>query len=380
VLGAHITALGVLRRLARTGVRTYVLSRDLELVRHSRFYRNLPGALDGSSGNLANQLRHAGLDGAVLVPCSDEMLVEVASLPPDLASRFVASIPPRETAVQLVDKAMLARLLGEAGVAHPRTVELRAPEDLDSVDTDTLLRSFIKPTHSQAFAREFNCKGFHVDDLPSAKRQVSETLARGFALVLQEMIPGPASHQMCVDGFVDREGRIRGLFARRWLLKWPRDLGESCLSVSVPLTEVSEAVDLAVRAIRVLRYRGVFSVELKKSEVDGAFRVLEINMRPWWYVGFTCRAGMDVCRMIYLDALGQPVPEAEEYRVPVYSVYPRLEWHARRALPRKDRRVLPTQLRVWLTGVQPIFEWTDPGPAAHDVARRLAERLHSPWR
>jgi len=47
----------------------------------------------------------------------------------------------------------------------------------------------------------------------------------------------------------------------------------------------------------------VFSAEFKFDERDGLFKILEVNARPWWYVDFAARCGVDVCRMAYRDAL-----------------------------------------------------------------------------
>ena len=47
---------------------------------------------------------------------------------------------------------------------------------------------------------------------------------------------------------------------------------------------------------------------------DGQFKILEINARPWWYVEFASRCGVDVCTMSYRDALESPVTSVTDYQ------------------------------------------------------------------
>ena len=375
VLGDTITALGVMRRMAKLGVRSYVTSRQPGFERASRWYHRAPG-LDGppEPGGLETWLSRVALERAVLFPCSDEALVEVAGLSEETKCRFRASVPPLATATALVDKSSLAHLLAAAQIAHPTTVELKRREDLARVSDAVLSCSFLKPAQSQAFCRAFNVKALHIDGRRSAEEQLDRVLSRGFEVVLQEMIPGPATNQVCIDGFIDREGRTRARFARRWLRKLPADFGESSLAVSIPLAEVAEAVELAERALGLLPYRGFFSVELKKHEGDGRYRVLEVNTRPWWYIGFTCAAGIDMCAMAYADALDRPVEDAGPYRIGMHVAYPTLDWHARLRAPPSERESLPKAIATWLSAVQPIFSWSDPGPSLADIGRRLGAR------
>ena len=71
-------------------------------------------------------------------------------------------------------------------------------------------------------------------------------------------------------------------------------------------------------------YRGIFSGEFKRDPRDGRFKLLEINTRPWWFIDFAVRCGVDVCRMAYDDAQGLPVTAVSEYKVGVYVRLPLL--------------------------------------------------------
>lgn len=375
VLGTGITALGVIRRLGRLGVHGYLVSDRPAFIRGSRWYRPTRLLSAPEPGDLPEWLAALPIERAALIPCSDTWLEAVASLPAAVSARFPASVPPQATARRLVDKLLLAELLENAGVPHPRTVELRTPADWERIDVKMKAETFLKPVQSQQFFEVFHRKAFTIGDPGEDDLRIAAALERGLGLVVQEMIPGPADHQLCVDGFVDRGGNVRARFARRWLRKYPGDFGESCLAVSIPLDEVAEGVELADRTIGLLPYRGVFSVELKKDPRDGRYRVLEVNARPWWYIGFTCRAGVDVCRMAYQDALGETIETVEGYQVGLQSAYPELDWHAVRSMPPAERPGMLRLVSTWLRAVQPVFSWDDPGPQLLVFLTRIRRRL-----
>jgi len=59
----------------------------------------------------------------------------------------------------------------------------------------------------------------------------------------------------------------------------------------------------------------VFSAEFKFDERDGLFKLLEVNARPWWYVDFADRCGVDVCGMAFRDALGEEIEPVTGYKL-----------------------------------------------------------------
>ena len=84
--------------------------------------------------------------------------------------------------------------------------------------------------------------------------------------------------------------------------------------VSVPLADVRAPSTPCGACSAQSSYRGIFSAEFKRDPRDGLFKLLEVNARPWWFVDFAVRCGVDVCRMAYDDALGREVPPLDTLR------------------------------------------------------------------
>lgn len=374
VLGTSITALGVLRSFGRSQIPAYAVTQRGDLPTLSRWYRPLPGGEPGAPGPEALRAVAAAIPGerAVLVPCTDRWVEAVSALRAELAPRCVSSLAPAEAIAALLDKGSLASLAAETGVPHPRTAVLRRPEDLDALESWDFSRAFLKPRSSARFLERYRVKGLRVASLEEARRRLREIAAEGIEVLLQEYVPGPADHHYFIDGFLDAGGRARALFARRRLRMFPADFGNSTLMESVPVAEVEAAWSALARLLARVSYRGIFSAEFKRDPRDGAFRLLEVNVRPWWYVEFAETSGVGVVELAYRDALGLPLRDGFRYRAGRRCVYPYFDRAAvAEARLRREAGVrAPGWLGAaanWLTASQPVFAWDDPAPAMHNL-------------
>jgi len=375
--GLGLTTLGVIRTLGRAGITTYIVADAAGLARHSRWFRPapVPHAADDAERDLAGFLDSLPLERAVLVPCSDIWAMSVARLPAASAERFPSCLSRPEVLEQLLDKGSFAAALEATGVPHPRTREVGGPQDLSTLPDDAFTGSFLKPRDSQRFFRRFGVKAFRVSGRADAVRRMEEITAAGLAVIFQEYIPGPASNHVFVDGFVDRGGRMQAVFARQRLRMYPLDFGNSSYMVSIARDEVEPALESIRHLLAHIGFRGIFSTEFKYDERDGLFKILEVNARPWWYVEFTARCGVDVCTMAYHDALGLPVQPAGAYRVGRACVYPYYDYGACRELRHRGELSLWSWTRAWLVAEQPVLRWSDPLPAVVETTRGIGRRL-----
>ena len=377
-----MTVAAVLTLLAQAGIRSYTVCSPSDFVRRSRWYRKLPSASTPSSDNLAELLEKLPMERAILMPCSDDWLSAVAALPPSLAARFPSSGPLSSTIKVLVDKWSFAQLLDQQAVPHPRTHLIDSLAHLAKLPADEFQGAILKPLCSVDFSSKYGVKGFVVESQNEALRIMADL---EFPIMLQEFIPGPPTNGYFLDGFVDRDARVCGLLARQRLRMSPPKLGNSTLMVSVRLQDVAEAERSLRRLLGTIQYRGTFSAEFKRDERDGLFKLFEINARPWWYIEFAARCGVDVCSMAYQDALGLPVEAVQEYEVGrrcVFFVNDIRAWKEQR----KDGEGegLWSWTRPWFGADGTPFHWNDPWPAVayarrllrdHKV-RRSRERMH----
>ena len=319
VLGSDVTGLGALRCLHMAGIPAYVACPAGDLATRSRWFRPTPGTpWDGKIGRGAEEaLRAMPIDEAVLIPGADDAALWLADLPSsDLASKFHVTTSSRRSLEILQDKTLFARFLADNDIPHPRTYTIASPEDIDTIPFGELDRVFIKPANSQRFSQIVGAKGIWAH----SKQELVDIWRRldgqGFKLMAQEYVPGTSADHYFIDGFRDRNGVLAGLLARRRIRIFPPDFGNSSYCYSIPLDEISGAVESLTQLLTKLDYRGIFSAEFKRDARNGVLRILEVNTRAWWYVEFAALCGVNVCKMAYQDALGLPVEQASRnYRI-----------------------------------------------------------------
>lgn len=374
VLGSDITALGVIRCLGRAGILTYCASRDLGLVALSRWCRRTPQRLDRNA-DLGAYLERLPFERAVLFACSDDWVLAIASLDEALARRFPSSQASRATLEALVDKRRLSEILCRHDVPYPRTIKLQSADDLAALTHEQLAASFLKPCDSQAFSARYRVKAFSIASRGEALARFRQAAEDGFEVVLQESVPGPPTNHYFIDGFVDRKGQICARFARQRLRMHPMRFGNSTLMTTVPLERLGPALANIERLIAALKYRGVFSAEFKYDDRDRTFKLLEMNVRPWWYVEFAALCGVDVCAMAYRDALGEEVHPVDRYEIGARCVHPRIDLITSLRLMRRGELRPGAMLASWKGARQAVFCRDDPLPALGDLAFRAGKWL-----
>jgi predicted ATP-grasp superfamily ATP-dependent carboligase len=373
VLGGGITGLGVLRILARARIPSLLLAGADDLAFQSRHARPVPGTggHDAARADLGTWLSHAPLERAVLIPCSDHWVSIVARLPDHFEGRFPASVPQPDALEAALDKSRFAALLARLRIAHPRTWPVATVTDLEALPGDAFTNAFLKPRDSQAFFARYGVKGFWVKNPDEAARRLGELKGAGLSVQLQEYVPGPPTSHVFIDGFADRTGTVRALLARRRLRMFPTDFGNSTSMVTIPLREAEGAVDAVCALVEALGFRGVFSVEFKQSAADGRWHALEMNARPWWYVDYAARAGIDVIRLLWLDAQELPVDDLGDYQIGRRCVYPYYDLFAVRAGG--------GGVGTWLASLpgadQPVFRLSDPGPSWREARAFLRRKF-----
>ena len=378
VLGQAITALGATRCLGRRGIQVLLVTPRWDYAALSRWGRRTRGPHESEDpAPLEAFLRGLELDRALLVPCSDRWAVAAATLPEDLRARMPALVPDATVLVRLLDKAALAATLAEAGVPAPRSHAVADATDLDALglDDDELRGYFLKPRDSQQFTARFGVKAFQLAGRADAVAALARTTEAGIPMLLQEHVPGPPTAHVFVDGYVAGDGRTLARFARRRVRMYPPDFGNSTFHVSIPLEAAADSVAAIDRLLKHVGYRGVFSAEFKVDPRDDTPKLLEVNLRPWWYIEFAALCGVDVCDLAYADLIEGAAAPVASYAVGRRSVLPTSDLRALAAEHGGGR--LRAVLRSWIGASLTIFDARDPLPAVGQALELLARPLLS---
>lgn len=380
VLGCDIgNCLAAVRALGRKKIPLAVTGADGGLVSRSRWYRPWPAA--GSSqpepGNLAQYLAAADLPaGGVLIPCTDDWVRAVSRLPAAGGTRasLCWSVPPADAAEACLDKARFAETLERLDLSRPRTW---FPDRGQMPPAEALTGCFVKPCDSSAFSARFEAKGFRFHSAAEAEQVIEKCRAAGLAVIVQELIPGPATQHHFLDGFVDRHGNVSALFARH-RLRSQQALGNSSCLVSIDPAVMREPAAELRRLLAAIGYRGVFSAEFKLDPRDNRFKFIEVNTRVWGDMGLALRCGVDVVEMMYLDAQGLAVPPVTKYKIGQHWVGLYKDRAAAGKLVREGLLTRSEWARQWKSATFDLLSVDDPRPAFYDAwcrARWRWERM-----
>ena len=308
-MNMHITGLAVTRSLARAGVQ--VLGLDNErggLGQHSRHLAGLglvPGPEQENGNALAAHLLELGpsfTERPVLFACNDDWVLALAQHRDRLEPYYRFPFAHYDIVQRALSKTDLYRACESRGIATPRTwyLDEASPREVAArVDYPCVL----KPDDSRGFYNAFRVKVFVVQDAPEFLRRCQEAAEHGLTLVAQEWVEtGPGGFRS-VCSYVSADGTPRGVFTGRKLEQWPPDFGTCCLADAQWDNDIATA---GVAALQELGYHGISEIEFVWSERRQQHLLLDVNTRPWKWIGLPIAAGVDLPLLAYHDAIGTP--------------------------------------------------------------------------
>jgi predicted ATP-grasp superfamily ATP-dependent carboligase len=151
--------------------------------------------------------------------------------------------------------------------------------------------------------------------------------------------------------------------------RYPPNLGRTASCITRDLPELAEAGE---RFLAGERYVGLAELELKRDARDGSYRLFEVNTRSWNYNSLAPASGVDLVHLAYLDATGQPLPEARARPCPGRIwVNSELEMGFLWKSLREGRLHLPPWGLLSPRTAHARLCWSDPQPAVREVIYRL---------
>ncbi len=209
-------------------------------------------------------------------------------------------------------------------------------------------------------------------ELRSQLQQLNLTANEGTSCILQQWITGSPEQHIFLDGFFSKAREYSGVFARRRLRMYPQFFGNSTFMKSIDLDEVASASKALQQLFVSTGFYGIFSAEFKYDKHDEQFKLLEVNVRPWWYTEFASQNGMNAPLLSYQEAL-KLKPTAFAVRRGSSCIHPYYDFFALGGL----RNLLSLGGVRWLyqlsVSSNPWFAWDDPAPALHQGWKTLLE-------
>jgi D-aspartate ligase len=316
--GGGTTGLGAIRSLGRAGIVVYYMDEKKTEAAYSKYCKKSfvspescrsEEALKKALSELQREIGHTG----VLFPAADSYALALSDLI-DRLNGYSVPAPGREIIEILINKRKFYQSLTKMNVPHPITYFPKNLEDVKEIERQVSYPVFLKPSISHMFSERFRRKGFVVESETELLKHWKAINKAGLDVMIHEIIPGPPTNHIFVDGYIDRLWNPKALFARRRVRMWPTAFGNSTLCISIPISQISSLKRRLFYYLKSIKYHGIFSAEFKKDQRDGTFKLLEINSRTSaWFNTLSAKCGINIMLIAYLDAIGRDAKYLEDY-------------------------------------------------------------------
>ncbi|WP_314171364.1 carboxylate--amine ligase [Streptomyces winkii] len=306
----HHGTLGAIRSLGRTGIEVHVAVAAAGPVDRSRFVHrthSLPAGATSDAEFEEALCRVSDVIGrpAVLIALDDRGAIAVAALSERLRGRYLLPDADPGMPGRVADKAELAALCGEAGVAHPRTV---SPDSAaDAAREAALLGLPVVAKWSRPWLLPKGMRSTTLLRTPADACELYERSAQaGSPLLLQQRLTGGRGTDWFFHGYADGDGNFLVGGAGRKERSWPPRTGLTAVGTWLTNHEVTDA---AARLATHVGYRGILDLDFRLDPATGTYHLLDFNPRPGaQFRLFTDERGLDVVRAQHLHLTGRAVP------------------------------------------------------------------------
>jgi D-aspartate ligase len=349
-------ALALTRSLGRKGVQVYRFHPDRSLVDlNSRYciHVTCPNLYDDESGLIDALIAFSNSKQVkpVLFPSSDGATQFIARHEGQLRPYFALTSPPWSCVSEIQNKQRLLERARQADVAIPETYFPTCQEETDNIARSLSYPAVVKPLTSQhwkqpeVIAAIGPVKAVTVtgpEELSDLYRKVAPLAPD---MMVQEIIPGGDERLLTFLGYISQDGTPLAGCVRKKLRQYPPGFGYCCLTETVIDPEIME---LSIRLLKVLNFRGICCVEFKRDPRDGQPKLIEINARAVRTTGVAIAAGVDLPWIAYQDMISpnRPTP-VFDYIVPMRWIHLKDEFQAALDLIKAGQLGLREWLRIF---------------------------------
>lgn len=372
VIGADINGLGVVRSLARKGVRTWLVDHALtDPTMRTRYATKieLPSLAGVAVIDALIHLR-AGLDADPVLFLTREETVEAVSRDLDrVSSCYRISMPNERLMNRLMDKVGFQTLAQEHGFPIPRAVSFERAADLSTADAPgypCVLKPVVKTAR---YTARFN-KAYKVQNRAQLEELLGE-IDGAAEMIAQEWIEGGDDRIFFCLQYRAREPGAVVSFTGRKLRSWPPETGgtASCVPAPDAAPELHRLTDAFFTAVG---YFGLGSMEFKQDTRTGRYLMIEPTVgRTDFQEEIATLNGVNIPYAAYCGELGRSLEEAfDPAPGAAWAAGPIDRWSSGR---QGVARSFPRGLRRY----DALWRLDDPMPWWCETAGRLQAHLSS---
>ena len=185
----------------------------------------------------------------------------------------------------------------------PITKRCRKLNDIDPLLKEIPYPAIFKPStkdYGQSFySRYKGSKAIECKNKLELKNNLIDCIYNDYDLVVQEkVIFDKVEEEIPFYAYVDQKHNIRIAATGIKELIQPYPFGTANI---LKLTWHEELLPIAQVVVKKLRWRGIIMIEFIRDKKDNQWKVIEINLRPWLFIGFYELFGLNYLETLYDD-------------------------------------------------------------------------------
>ncbi|HNV38609.1 MAG TPA: ATP-grasp domain-containing protein, partial [Methanoculleus sp.] len=218
------------------------------------------------------------------------------------------ALPPRDIFMAGYDKGTTLRIAMENGIPCPRTFFPESPDDAAGIAEKIDYPAVVKPRVSSGRRGVRVCR-----DSQDLVQAYAASASEFGPVVIQEFIP--YGGELGVYTLLNAQSEPRAVTVQRRIRSYPISGGASTLRETIKDERSREAVGIALRLLKAMRWSGVAMVEFRVDARDGSLKLMEVNPRFWGSLNLSILSGVDFPYLLYrmvMDGDIEPVLDYQE--------------------------------------------------------------------
>lgn len=251
-------------------------------------------------------------DGAVLVPCLDQVVSHISEHREELSPGLLVALPRHNVVETLSDKVAFYAYAADNGFAVPDTHFLVSRSEAERLAHGIEYPCVMKPPSSKTatWLASTHLKAFRVETPEELLRCYDRFCGAATPLIVQRWVPGADSELYACISYFDKNACPLVVFVSRKLRQWPPLTGEISLGQESWNDHVASE---SVRLLQSINFHGLAYVEFKRDALTGEYFIIEPNIgRPAVRSGLVEASGVELLQTMYCDLLGLPLPTGRQ--------------------------------------------------------------------
>jgi predicted ATP-grasp superfamily ATP-dependent carboligase len=294
VIGGDYQGLGIIRNLAREGIKVYLIETECSIGRCSKYVEDAFKYTGKGADFLINLAKkNKNLWNGIIFPTDDIWVKILSQNKKKLEKYFIIPTPEWEKVKWFYDKELTYKLAKKLNIPIPKTYP---EEEIKKIP----LSSFpllIKPTSHEGFYYLTKKKAIPVKHPTSLSTKYSwvKKVSPETKFVFQEIIKG-GLFSYCT--FFKNSSPIASLVGER-VRQHPMDFGRASTFVKVVKNKIIEK--LGIKILKEINYYGLAEVEFMYDKKEKDYKLLEVNPRTWGWHTIGNGVGINFVHLLYKD-------------------------------------------------------------------------------